>query len=203
MKNTLNLLLALFLGIAIISCGHDDDDNNDTPQREEDTTGSNGTTGTSGTSGTTGTTTSCLSSRQRENIRAFLIRASDLKTFTGTGTEMIRQDDGTQTVSQITAVLVYQQASENAWTLTAGICSVGPQSTCLERQTVITFKNGCLNVNGARARNVMATDSSLSYTYFDVRTVRDRSSLATGKLIYSETESKNGVTVRKFNFMEN
>lgn len=200
MKKKLHLLLAVLMGLSIISCGHDDDDNDDTPEQEVDTTGSNGTTGTTGT---TGTSTTCLTTRQRDNIRTFLIRASDLRTFNGTGTEIIREDDGTQTTTQVTAVIDYQQANENTWIVNAGICSQGMNPICQERQTVISFRNGCLNANGAKASNLSTSDSSLSYRYFDTRFVRERASLATDKLQYSQTETKNGITVRRLMIREN
>jgi hypothetical protein len=198
-----NFLMMLLLALTLIACGSDDDDGDDTPERQEDTTGSNGTTGSSGTSGTTGSpTTSCMNSRQRENIRLFLNRTSDLRTFQGSGTETTRADDGTNTQNPITAIIDYQQSGENTWIVNAGICTVAAPPSCQNRQTVITFKNGCLNVNGARAKIISTSDSSLTYSYFDARTVRDQASIGTGKLIFNVTERRNGSTVYRLNVKE-
>lgn len=198
-----NFLMMLLLAATLISCGSDDDDGDDTPELETDTTGSNGTTGSSGTSGTTGgTTTSCMSSRQRENIRIYLNRASDLRIFIGVGTESIRETNGNLSTNPITGVFDYQQSGENTWIVNAEICTVTAPIACHSRQTVVTFRNGCLNVNGSKARIVSASDSSLTYSYFDARTVREQSSLSTGKLIYNATETKSGVTTYRLNFRE-
>jgi hypothetical protein len=218
-----NFLMMLLLAVTLISCGGDDDDGDDSPQRDTDTTGSSGTTGstgstgssgttgtsgssgttgTSGTSGTTGgTTASCMTNRQRENIRLFLNRASDLRTFHGTGTETIRESDVVED-NNIAGTFDFVQSGENTWIVNAAQCTVAPSPICQESQTVIAFRNGCLNVNGVRAKIISASDSSLTYSILENGTVRDRASLASGKLEFDETIRRDGETVYKLNFEE-
>jgi hypothetical protein len=193
--------LIVLLSLSLVSCGggDDDDNNNDTPQREE-TTGTNGTTGTTGTTG--GTTTSCLTNSQKEKIRDYLNRASDLRTFTGSGTETIKESDGTDTVNAITGTFDYQQANVNTWIANGSICRAAPSTLCFQRQIVYSFSSGCLNVNGVRAKILSTSDSSLSFSYFDTRTVTDRVSIATGKFTFKETERKNGTTTYILDFKE-
>lgn len=205
MKKKRNLLLAVLMAFTLISCGSDNDDNDDdTPQQEEDTTGSNGTTGISGTTGTTGgTTTSCLTNTQRENIRTFLNRASDLRTFSGTGKEIIREEPGLPEVNDVTGTFDFVQSGENTWIVNAAYCNTSDGSNCQSSLTVIAFRNGCLNVNGVRARLNSASDSTLSYRYLENGTVNERASLATGKLLIRQTVRRDGITPYEFNFAEN
>jgi hypothetical protein len=198
-----NFLLMLLLAATLVSCGSDDDDSDDTPQTETDTTGSNGTTGSSGTSGTTGgTSSSCMSKSQQERISLYMNRASDLRTFTGVGTESTRDSSGSLNTNPITGVIDYQQSGENTWIINSEICTASAPVACHTRQTVVGFKNGCLNVNGAKARIVSVSDSSITYSYFDARTVREQASVSTGKLNYNINETKSGVTTYKLNFKE-
>jgi hypothetical protein len=204
----LKFFMALVMTIALISCGGGSDGDKKDKQQQETTgssgtTGTSGTTGSSGTSGTTGgTTASCLTNTQKENIRDYLNRVSDLRTFTGVGTETIREADGTNTVNAITGTFDYVQSDENTWIANASICRAAPSTLCFQKQIVYAFKNGCLNVNGVRAKLSRATDSSLSFSYFDVRSVNERSSIATGKFTYLSSESKNRVTTYTLDFKE-
>ena len=141
-----------------------------------------------------------MSNRQRENIRTFLNRASDLRTFNGSGTEKIREED-LEEVNDITGSFDFQQSSENTWIVNAGYCNTDG-TNCQESQTVIAFKNGCLNVNGVRARIISASDSSLSYRYLENGTVRERASLASGELVIDQSVTRDGVRVYEFDFDE-
>lgn len=195
-------LIMLLLAVTLSSCGSDDDDNDDSPQAETDTTGTNGTTGGTGTSGTTGgTTTSCMTNSQREKIRLFLNRASDLRTFQGTGSEEIREEDLVKE-NDLTGSFDFEQSGENTWIVNAAQCTVAPAPSCQSSQTVIAFRNGCLNVNGVKARIITTSDSSLSYSYLENGTVRERASLASGKLEVDQSIRRDGSTVYKFEFDE-
>ncbi len=196
----------LLLACTLIACGSDDDDNDDSPPA---TTGTNGgpegeeTTGSSGTSGTTGTRTSCLSSRQRENIRTFLNRLSDLRTFTGTGTDFRFDPPDSEETRNIQGTFNFSQSSENSWDVNWDYSDVDDPTFRETDSQRFALVNGCLTIDGVRARSVDTSDSNLSYRYsVNGRIVRDSTSLSSGKLRIRSTLIEDRSTLQRFFFVQ-
>ena len=136
--NKFSLIFALLFSMVSCGGGSDGSDGADAPapQEEEDTGG--GTTGGTGggSSGGSGGGTACLTERQREDIRAFLNRASELP------------ENGTASDPDIdwTSYSVdFNVVSASSWTFIGEGCADTPEGPQCEQgeQILIEFRDGC------------------------------------------------------------
>jgi hypothetical protein len=141
MKKISFVLTLLLTILTFASCGGGGgggSDNPPAPQEEQDTTGTNDND-TGGNDENENETPSCLTERQREDIRSFMNRLVDLGTIQGSGTfgnDVPMTEDFTVT-----------RVSESSWQMNGGACSfdetTGEVEECETTQTDIEFRDGC------------------------------------------------------------
>lgn len=197
MKLTLPLLLLLTFSI---SCGSDGDDGGDNitvntpPQEEEAPT----------PTPTPRQPRACVTTSQRTNITNMLDTLSADSPMSGeTVAEIFNPDGSVDTGSFPATAFSFSRADANTWGVSYAVCT--STDSCTSSNSSIRFgSDGCLLIDGLRARNLSTSNSRVAYsvTTGSNRIQSEFLLSSAGIFRYTESQFTNNVRNVRFRFTE-